>query len=647
MRRPSLRGQLSASPSPVPAERLARRSIASRLRWSYLLSSTLPLLIVGALLLMINLNGERAAVYAEQRASADRVARDIASYVADLEKQLENYALQVRPGASLAQLTETAQNVQARNFPNLTDLAVIGDDGAEQLRVYRLQAVPQGELRALGEDHGVRQALDQGAPSFTPIGEGADGRPTFALTMPVRNDAGAVTGALRAEVSAEPVARELSLATSLGMSHAYLVDTAGGQVLLDDGQPRFVPPREMWRLLSSEEGAAEYFGARDEAVIGAITPVTVGDEGPATGWAVVVERPSAAAFASVRRSVLLLTSLVALVGVIALIWAFRQAQRFLRPLRALRAGAIALGDGHLNHRIAPLGDDELGEVATSFNQMADHLEASRAEIEQQNDQLRKGLALARDIQIGLLPERPPWSGESLAVYARSIPAYDVGGDFYTYLALPGGRAAIAIGDVSGKGVGAALIMALTSSAVESQGRQFEHPAQVLTALNQLLAPRLKANHMNAALLFAVFDPQQQTVNIANAGMIAPVLISPEGNRFVEVGGLPLGSFAGAIYNEAVVQLRPGEGLLLVSDGVVEAHSPEGELYGFERLEETIGAVQPTGDVRALVERVLASVHEHMGSAEQHDDITIVAVRPPVTAAEVSASEEHTVDYAVV
>jgi serine phosphatase RsbU (regulator of sigma subunit) len=648
MRRPSRQGQPAEGQPSLPLEKGAHRSIATRLRWSYLISSTLPLLIVGALLLFINLNSERATVYAGQRANSLRVARDISRYVGTLQKQLESFALQVRPGVSQAALTEQAQEVQARAFPDLIDLAVIDDAGREQLRVYRLQALPADQLSDVSTDAAVRRALQFGGTTYSPLAIGRDGRLSFSITQPIRNDAGSVVGVLRAELSGEPIARELRLSTEVGSSHAYLIDAETGAVLLGDGQANFTPPREMWRLVRSDEGAAEYFGARDEPVIGALSPVNAGEEEVTrTGWAVVVEQPSAAAFANVRRSALLLTSLVVLVGVLALFWAFRQAQRFLRPLRALQAGAIALGDGHLNHRIVALGEDELGEVATAFNQMADHLEASLAEIEQQNEQLRRGLALARDIQVGLLPERPPWNGESLAVYARSIPAYDVGGDFYTYLALPEGRAAIAIGDVSGKGIGAALIMALTSSAVESQGRQFEHPAQVLAALNQLLAPRLKANHMNAALLFAVFDPQQHTVRIANAGMIAPVIISPRGNSFVEIGGLPLGAMAGAEYQEALVRLEPGEGLLLVSDGVVEAHSPEGELFGFERLEETVARVEMAGDVRSLVELVLASVHEHMDTAEQHDDITVVAVRPPVTTGEDAAHEERSVDYALI
>jgi len=230
------------------------------------------------------------------------------------------------------------------------------------------------------------------------------------------------------------------------------------------------------------------------------------------------------------------------------------------------------------------------------------------------------------------------------VYARSIPAYEVGGDFYSYLAMSEGRAAIAIGDISGKGVGAALLMALTSSAVESQGRQIEHPAAVLTALNNLLAPRLRANHMNAALLFVVIDPRARTLRVANAGMISPMLVTPRGSQIIEIGGLPIGSFVGAIYREEVIPYQPGDSLLLVSDGVVEAHDSNNELFGFERLEETIAQAQP-GDVRGLVELVLEQVQKHMGDMEQHDDITIVAVRPAVVSDIALLDEEQAITYA--
>jgi serine phosphatase RsbU (regulator of sigma subunit) len=624
----------------------ARASIARRLRWSYLISSTLPLLVVGALLININMVAQQRSVYSDQRALAARTSRDITRYLDGLRDQLVRYALLVRPATPLDQLVEAAQDMQARTYPHLIDLAVLDGAGRERLRVNRLQATPAAQLRDRGGEENVQRAL-AGQSTYSAIS--AD--KTFIATLPLRNDAGQIIGALRAEISAEPIAQELRLSTANSSSYAYLVAHDSGAILLDDGAPGFVAPRTLAYLLATESGTAEYSGARNQDVIGALDAVRVGENDEPTGWAVVVEQPAAIAFASVWRSVLILTLLVILVGGLALLWAFRQAQRFLRPLAALRAGAAALGAGHLEHRIAPLDNDELGDLAQTFNQMAAHLQESLAEIERRNERLRHGLALARDIQIGLLPSRPPWSDEAIAVYARSIPAYEVGGDFYTYLALSEGRAAIAIGDISGKGVGAALLMALTASAVESHGRELEHPAEVLTALNQALTPRLKANHMNAALLFAVIDPQRRMLRVANAGMIAPILVAASPARraatFIEVGGLPLGAFAAARYEEAAVALHPGDSLLLVSDGVVEAHNAQGELFGFDRLEATIAAAARDRAVRPLVESVLERVQAFMGETEQHDDMTIVAVQPAIAQEPGTLDEEQTIRYATV
>jgi len=634
------------SPETVAAG--TRTSIANRLRWSYLLSSILPLLLVGALLLKLNTDSQQSRIYSDQRGLASRVARDISHYVKDLRDQ--QIDLRMRPNAaldqSIQQLTETALNLAVRNSPNLIDIAVLDDTGQERLRINRLLTKPNEQLRNLSGDPGVQRAIREGASTYTQIDRNADGVRTFMMTIPLRNAAGINVGALRAEISAEPLVTQLQIGDVNPNSYAYLIDRQSGTVLLDDGKPGFTPPQQLDRLLASETGTATYVGARNQDVLGAVFPVANAGENDPLGWAVVVEQPANIAFASVQRSVLLLTALVIVAGVLALLWAFRQARRFLQPLIALREGAAALGSGHLDHRIEPLGNDELGDLARTFNQMAEHLQESLAEIGRRNERALRGLALARDIQIGLLPERPPWNGDVIEVHARSIPAYEVGGDFYTYLALSEGRAAIAIGDISGKGVGAALLMALTSSAVESQGRELEHPARVLQALNELLAPRLKANHMNAALLFAVIDPQRQTMSVANAGMIAPVLITREGSRFIDAGGLPLGAFSGAVYEEHAVPLTPGDALLFLSDGVVEAHNTQGELFGFERLDATV-VEAPISDVRALVDLVIDRVHDFMDGAEQHDDITLVAVRPLIAVEELALQEEHEVRYATV
>ncbi len=644
MRRMLPRWLRSSSEPPAFFAHDSRHSIASRLRWSYLISSTLPLLLVGGLLLFISLSAQQRTVFNEQQNGAARVARDIIRYISGIERQIETFGLLVRPGASPPDLVLAAQRLQERIFPYLIDLAVIGEDGREQFRVYSLQPISRSDLRDLSGDSGVLRALRQNVTSFTPIAPNRDNRLTFVMTMPLRNDAGAVIGALRAEISADPIITDLRAATSSATSYAYLVRAGDGIVMIDDGQPGFVQPRGIVHLLASADGVAEYVGARGISVVGAAAPIT---SSAPTGWIVVVEQPFTIAFASIGRSALLLTTLVALVGTVALIWAFRAARQLTQPLDALRTGAMAIGAGHLDYRIHASGEDELAEVARTFDQMADHLQRSLEAIERQNASLRKDLALARDIQLGLLPDRPPWNGDTMEVYARSIPAYDVGGDFYTFLNLSEGRIAIAIGDISGKGVAAALLMALTSSAVESQGRQFEHPARVLTALNQLLAPRLKANHMNAALLYAVFDPGSHTVRVANAGMIAPMLVSPGSCRMIDIGGLPIGAFAGAIYQEETLTVAPGDALVLVSDGVVEAHDPHGRLFGFDTFEQTCGTLNTTIDVRLLAELIINRVHEHMAGAEQHDDITVVVLRPSMTTVDPVSHQEDTADYVVI
>jgi serine phosphatase RsbU (regulator of sigma subunit) len=236
----------------------------------------------------------------------------------------------------------------------------------------------------------------------------------------------------------------------------------------------------------------------------------------------------------------------------------------------------------------------------------------------------------------MLPSAPPWRSEILSVYGRSLPASEVGGDFYTYLALPDGRAAVAIGDISGKGVAAALLMALTSSTLESQAHFLEHPAAMLRALHEALRPRLQANQMNAALQIAIFDTDARSVTVANAGMIAPLLAhcvpgQPAGCDFVEVGGLPIGTAIDAVYSEVSVPLAPGDTLIFLSDGIVEAHNREGELFGFDRLESFVSRLPGDLGVVELVQRILDEVIGFVGDAEPHDDITIIATRPVIRA----------------
>ncbi|KAB8140220.1 SpoIIE family protein phosphatase [Chloroflexia bacterium SDU3-3] len=618
------------SPSDVVPDRHARedarRSIASRLLWSYLVTSTVPLLLIGVLLIGIDFNTQRENVYNEQLGLASRTSRSIALYLSNFVREFGVFEVFIQPDTGgQNEIRERAADMASEMYPDLLEVSVVDRTAHEIVRTQRVQLAREDELRDLSADPLIQAVMQHDTITFTTTLD-AQGANDFVVVMPLHNSSGIVVGALRATIDSTKVIEELRASTDGTSNNAYLYDLRTSALVVNDGSVNFVPPTDMKHFLGATNTVHEYIGARTLSVVGAISPLELSD-GRATGWSVVAEKPSLIAFANLRRSIWVLALVVILVDGAVLIWSLRQANDFILPLRALSGGARLVGSGHLDHRITITSNDELGDVASSFNQMAAHLQQSLDEIERQNDRLRHGLMLARDIQLGLLPDRAPWGGDEIAVFARSVPAYEVGGDFYTYIALSEGRAAIAIGDISGKGVGAALLMSLTSSAVESHGRELEHPAEVLSTLNTLLAPRLKASHMNAALMFAVFDPRERMLRVANAGMIAPVLIGASGCRFLDVGGLPIGAFAGAEYRDLTTEIAPGDMLLLLSDGVVEAHNAQGEMFGFDRLEALIATAQPLGDVRALVELILSKVQMFIGEAEQHDDITLVAVRP--------------------
>src|SRR5215213_2520506 len=243
MRRPSLRWLLSPRQPDDDTQSGARTSIARRLRWTLLLSSVVPLLIVGALLIALNSGVQQRSVYNDQIDLATRVERDISRYVDDLHKQLEGFALKVRPTTGHDQLTSLAKDLVDRNYPNIIQFSVLNDVGQERLRMIKLLTVADSELVNRGGEGGVLLALREGKSSYTPIRRNADGVRSFILNMPLRNDGDTIVGVLRAEMNAEPIAQELTIAIANSKSYPYLIDASSGAVLLEDGKPGFTEPR--------------------------------------------------------------------------------------------------------------------------------------------------------------------------------------------------------------------------------------------------------------------------------------------------------------------------------------------------------------------------------------------------------------------
>ncbi len=637
------------TPDPVEAPPARRRlSITNRLRWSYLISSTLPLMLVGTLLIVVLFQVQQRNAFASQQAIADQISGNIATFLYDLVQQLLRSSPSLRPDEDAEALSTNARRL-VNSSPDLRAIIVLDERGAEVTRATNDLLANQGIEPAPIDRRLIEDALGVGQGGRTTIITAADAQPVFQVVLPVRDPmSGKLGGALAAEVSASRITQILRLAVQGQGKVAYIVD-AQRNVLLTDKTPGWGPPADLSALFRNASTVGEYPGGDGQLVVGARAPVAPIN---ASSWSVIVEQPSSALFVEVYRSVLLLGAIIGLVGLLALAWALFQARRIVTPIRALTAGAQELAGGRLEHRIEVEPGDELGQLAMTFNNMAERLQGSLGEIERQNERLRHGLTLARDIQQGLLPSAPPWRNEILSVYGRSLPASEIGGDFYTYMALPDGRAAVAIGDISGKGVAAALLMALTSSTLESQAHFIDHPSAMLRALHEALRPRLQANQMNAALQIAVFSADARTVTVANAGMVAPLLAhsGPDqrgGCSFLEVGGLPIGTALEGVYHELTVPLDPGDTLIFLSDGIVEAHNQAGELYGFERLEALVDRLPGELGVAEMVQQILDEVLAFVGAAEPHDDITVIATRPLArTPAALAAPAADTTEAAV-
>jgi sigma-B regulation protein RsbU (phosphoserine phosphatase) len=228
----------------------------------------------------------------------------------------------------------------------------------------------------------------------------------------------------------------------------------------------------------------------------------------------------------------------------------------------------------------------------------------------------------------LLPASIPAQiqGTGLDVDAALEPARQVGGDLFEVLRLGGGRVLVAVGDVSGKGIPAALFMAVTVTILRSMARQGHGPVEILRQLNDELLDQ-NPRGMFVTLQVMVFDPAARTVTCGSAGHHAAIRLAPgkPPEPLFSSSGRVLGLLPGFDACQQVTDLSPGDAFVLFTDGVSEAFGPDDELFGDERLLAHLAA-SPAGSAREITAGVLDAVRRHADGAKQSDDITVVSVR---------------------
>jgi GAF domain-containing protein len=241
----------------------------------------------------------------------------------------------------------------------------------------------------------------------------------------------------------------------------------------------------------------------------------------------------------------------------------------------------------------------------------------------ENERMARELVTARATQRQLLPELPRRVA-GLTMHGICLPAMEVGGDYYDLVPLPDGRLALALGDVTGKGTAAVMLMAMVKTALLSQVSTDPQPHPVLQTLNTLAVDLMQGQLMT--FFYALYDPATRVLTYSNAGHLYPYIRRADGSLdYIAGGGLPLGALPTVAPKVFTLQVAPGDLLVFFSDGIVEAADSGGEMFSFERVEETLRQVPPGADLRLLVEDIVDRVHAFAGGAPQ-DDVTLLIAR---------------------
>lgn len=350
-----------------------------------------------------------------------------------------------------------------------------------------------------------------------------------------------------------------------------------------------------------------------------------------TGWSVAVACTYEDIFGGVNR-IRFIVMIIAITGLLLLlvfcIYAIRQQTR---PLISLAHSTRHIARGDLSTPLPPLRkrQDEVGMLYNSFEQMQSSLANYMEELAAttaNKERIESELRIASKIQMEMIPKTfPPFPNrDDIDLYATLVPAKEVGGDLYDFF-VEGDNLYFTVGDVSGKGVPASLLMAVTRSLFRTLAPHFKSVADIVAALNDSLSESNESN-MFVTLFLGILDLKDGVLHYCNAGHNPPVVFSgtKEPAFLPVIPNIPLGVFNGFAYQEQEILLPADSSLFLYTDGVTEAENTAKELFSDNRLLavlDTLRAREP----EAVIRQMMQEVHGHAGGAEQNDDITMLCL----------------------
>jgi sigma-B regulation protein RsbU (phosphoserine phosphatase) len=280
----------------------------------------------------------------------------------------------------------------------------------------------------------------------------------------------------------------------------------------------------------------------------------------------------------------------------------------------------------LEHTRANFFNEEHERMLTTLAaQVAISIENARLyqAVRTQERQLERDIAMAREVQLRLLPPTAPeMANAEMAV--RFLPARGVGGDLYDFVDYGPGRTAIVLGDVSGKAAPAALFAALVSGIMRSAAQQHPQPAQLLASLNDALQER-KLESQYVTMLFALWNDENRTLQVANSGAVQPIFCRGGESVTVRAEGFPLGLFPNVTYEELSLATQPGDAIVFVSDGILDAENAAEEMYGQVRLSSLLCSHRDA-PAKEIADAILSDVSRFQGDHDRFDDETIIVLK---------------------
>jgi sigma-B regulation protein RsbU (phosphoserine phosphatase) len=325
--------------------------------------------------------------------------------------------------------------------------------------------------------------------------------------------------------------------------------------------------------------------------------------------------------------ILALITVFLLVEIASLYAGVKLTRTITGAVHELYEGTQHVQKGDFAYRIPVQGKDQLAELSGSFNAMTENL-GRLIVVAKEKERLESELAIAREVQNQLFPKSAP-AGKSLGLFGVCNPARMVSGDYYDFMTLPHDSLAFAIGDVAGKGISAALLMASIQSTMRTQlaaingSGRFSAASLVSTLNKQLYATTSPEKY--ATFFFAIYDEAAYTLTYTNAGHLSPMLLRGQDVQLLDSTGTVVGAFPIARYEEKTVTLEPGDVLLAYTDGIVEPENVYGEQFGEDRLKDLF-LRYANAESSELIARTMEAVVQWTGEGELQDDMTMVVAR---------------------